>query len=77
MEVKVYIAQKVDELGRPGEVVAVKLTHLAAHQMAKIHAPCKVTLHRADKVADLTPAKQHTGEQHGTTRSNQGFDEAF
>lgn len=47
-----YIAQRVDETGRPGEIVAVKLTRLAAHKKAKENAPCRVELYRADKSAD-------------------------
>lgn len=49
-KVKVYVVQKADRQGRlQGEVLAVKLTHTAAHAIAKAHAPAKVTCVLADK----------------------------
>lgn len=44
MKAKVYVVMAVDrETGSPhGPPLAVKLTHLAAHQVAKRHAPAKV-----------------------------------
>ena len=45
---KVYIVQKAD-----GTLLAVKLTHVVAHQIAKDHAPAKVTCAVADKSPDL------------------------
>ena len=47
--VKVYVAQKVDDRGRLGEVLAIKLTHAAAHAVAKAYAPVAVTCVLADK----------------------------
>ena len=41
---KVYVVQRAD-----GVLLAVKLTHQAAHQIAKDHAPAKVTCVIADK----------------------------
>jgi hypothetical protein len=41
---KVYVVQRAND-----ELIAVKLTHLAAHQIAKEHAPAKVTCVIADK----------------------------
>ena len=49
--VKVYVAQKVDVRGRLGEVLAIKLTHAAAHAVAKAYAPAAVTCIIADKTA--------------------------
>ena len=46
---KVYIVQKFDRSGTPGEVIAVKLTFAAAHAVAKSHAPAKVIFGIADK----------------------------
>ena len=52
--VKVYVVQKADRQGRlHGDVLAVKLTHTAAHQIAKDHAPAKVTCVLADKTEVL------------------------
>jgi len=48
--VKVYIVQKADRKGNlQGEVLAAKLTHSAAHEIAKNNAPAKVTCIVADK----------------------------
>lgn len=46
--VKTYIVQKSS-----GEVIAVKLKFLDAHQIAKEHAPAKVLFAAADKTLDL------------------------
>ena len=47
--VKVYVAQKMDARGRLGEVLAIKLTHAAAHAVAKAYAPAAVSCIVADK----------------------------
>ena len=48
--VKVYVVQKADRQGRlHGDVLAVKLTHAAAHRIARDNAPAKVTCVLADK----------------------------
>jgi len=46
---KVYIVQKYDRGGNPGEVIAVKLTFAAAHICAKDNAPARVVFAIADK----------------------------
>jgi hypothetical protein len=52
--VKVYVVQKADRQGRlHGDVLAVKLTHAAAHTVAKQNAPAKVTCVLADKTEFL------------------------
>jgi hypothetical protein len=51
--VKVYVVQKADRAGNLGPVLAVKLTHAAAHALAKQHAPAKVIFAVADKTQDL------------------------
>ena len=52
--VKVYVVQKADRDGRLyGDVLAVKLTRQAAHEIAKAHAPAKVTCVIADKTPYL------------------------
>ena len=56
---KVYIVQKYDRRGVPGEVLAVKLTFAAAHQVAKDHAPAKVLFGTADKTLELN-VSDHT-----------------
>lgn len=48
-ETKTYVVQKFDHEGRPGVVLAVKLTWAAAHAIAKKHAPSKVIFAVADK----------------------------
>lgn len=59
--VKVYVVQKADRDGRLiGDVLAVKLTHGAAHQIAKANAPAKVTCVLADKTEFLN------GPEHAT-----------
>lgn len=50
---KVYIVQKYERGGRPGEVIAAKLTFAAAHELAKKHAPAKVVFAVADKTSDV------------------------
>ena len=47
--IKVYVAQRVDARGRLGEVLAIKLTHAAAHAVAKAYAPAAVNCVVADK----------------------------
>lgn len=48
--VKVYVVQKATREGTlVGPILAAKLTHDAAHQIAKKHAPAKVTCVLADK----------------------------
>ncbi|CAA2141474.1 hypothetical protein [Hyphomicrobium sp. ghe19] len=48
-QTKVYIVQKYDRDGSPGEIIAVKLTFASAHQLAKSNAPAKVVFAIADK----------------------------
>lgn len=50
---KIYIVQKYDRQGQPGEVIAAKLTFAAAHAIAKEFAPAKVVFAIADK--DVKP----------------------
>lgn len=50
---KVYVVQKTDRQGSPQEVLAVKLTHTAAHLIAKAHAPARVICVMADKGIEL------------------------
>lgn len=50
---KVYIVQKFDRAGNPGEVIAVKLTLAAAHAIAKAQAPAKVIFGIADKTGEV------------------------
>ena len=58
--VKVYVVQKADREGRlHGDVLAVKLTHAAAHKIAKEHAPAKVSCVMADKSPFLN-GPEHT-----------------
>lgn len=52
--VKVYVVQQADpKTGAAGALLAVKLTFADAHQIAKTHAPAKVTCVLADKTPDL------------------------
>lgn len=46
---KVYVVQKTDRQGTPQEVLAVKLTHSTAHEIAKAYAPARVICVMADK----------------------------
>ena len=48
-EVKVYVVQRYERDGTPGEVIAAKLTHNAAHTIAKKNAPARVIFTVADK----------------------------
>lgn len=48
-QTKVYVVQKADRDGVLGAVLAVKLTHKAAHTVAKAFAPAKVHFALADK----------------------------
>ena len=50
---KVYVVQKAD-----GEVIAVKLTHGAAHAIAKRHAPARVHFAVANKADELNVERQ-------------------
>jgi hypothetical protein len=53
-KVKVYIVQKADRKGHLyGDILAAKLTFQAAHEIAKAHAPAKVTCILADKTPYL------------------------
>ena len=68
---KVYVAQKPD-----GEIVAIKLTHLAAHQYAKLHAPCSVDLWLPDKLGpDMTITVEEA--ENGTQRNDGHADRAL
>ncbi len=52
--VKVYVVQRANpHTGAAGELLAVKLTFAEAHQIAKEHAPAKVTCVLADKTSAL------------------------
>lgn len=55
---KVYVVQKADRQGTLGEVLAVKLTHEAAHAIAKRMAPAKVICVMADKDDCLNAMEQ-------------------
>lgn len=46
---KVYIVQQCDREGRDGAIIAVKLIHSAARQLARDYAPAKVITAIADK----------------------------
>ena len=48
-QTKVYVVQKADAEGNLGKVLAVKLTHTSAHNVAKRCAPAKVHFVIADK----------------------------
>ena len=61
-ETKVYAVQKFDRDGRPGEVIAIKLTWTAAHAIAKRNAPAKVIFAVADK--DPTPNVVQNGARY-------------
>jgi len=61
-DVKIYAVQKFDHDGSPGEVIAVKLTHAAAHDIAKRFAPSKVIFAVADK--DPTPNVVQNGARY-------------
>lgn len=56
---KVYIVQKFSREGEPREVLAVKLTFSAAHDVAKAFAPAKVLFGLADKGLELN-VSDHT-----------------
>ena len=58
-ETKVYDVQKFDREGKEGPVLAVKLTHGAAHEIAKRNAPAKVIFAVADK--DEKPNVEQNG----------------
>ena len=51
-EVRVYVVQKADREGNLGDLLAVKLTFAAAHEIAKRKAPARVHVVTADKTAD-------------------------
>ena len=55
---KVYVVQKADHNGALGDVIAVKLTHGAAHAIAKRHAPAMVHFAVADKSDALNVERQ-------------------
>ena len=48
-QTKVYVVQKADPEGKLGQLLAVKLTYAAAHEIAKKNAPAKVHFVVADK----------------------------
>ncbi len=58
---KVYVVQ-----AESGEVVGCKLTHLAAHMLAKLHAPARVLAFVADKQPPANAAPE--GAAHGPRR---------
>lgn len=56
---KVYIVQKYERGGVPGEVIAAKLTYGSAHEVAKKHAPARVIFAIADKTLHVNvPARR-------------------
>ena len=57
---KVYVVQKADHDGVLGDVIAVKLTHGAAHAIAKQFAPCRVHFAIADKSNELNVDRQES-----------------
>ncbi len=59
-QTKVYVVQKAGPNGVLGDVIAVKLTHGAAHAIAKAHAPCKVHFAIADKSDEVNVAPQES-----------------
>jgi hypothetical protein len=61
-ETKVYVVQKFDREGREGPVIAVKLTHATAHDIAKRNAPAKVIFAVADK--DPSPNVMQNGAKY-------------
>jgi hypothetical protein len=54
-ETKVYVIQKFDRQGNPGEVIDAKLTLAAAQEIAKANAPAKVIGFFADKRLTKSP----------------------
>ena len=52
-QTKIYVVQKYDRQGNPGEVIALKLTFSAAHAIAKANAPASVGFSIADKSLTL------------------------
>ena len=61
-DVKVYVVQQFDRAGSPGEVLAVKLTRQAAHQVALDNAPAKIIFALADK-SSFPNVVQDTSQQ--------------
>ena len=61
-DVKVYVVQQFDRAGNPGEVLAVKLTRQAAHQVALDNAPAKIVFALADK-SSFPNVVQDTSQQ--------------
>ena len=59
-QTKVYVVQKADHNGVLGDVIAVKLTHGAAHSIAKQFAPCRVHFAIADKSDELNVDRQES-----------------
>ena len=59
-DVKVYVVQKFQEDGTPGNVLATKLTRGAAQSIAKLFAPCRVWFMRADKEPSITQPPSST-----------------
>ena len=59
-QTKVYVVQKADPNGVLGDVIAVKLTHGAAHAIAKQFAPCRVHFAIADKSDELNVDRQES-----------------
>jgi len=52
---KIYIVQKYDRQGQPGEVIAVKLTFAAAHAIAKEFAPAMLDCKSHTQGDDRSP----------------------
>jgi hypothetical protein len=72
-KIKVYLVQLVGEDGvLSPEIVACKLTHLAAHLIAKQLAPAKVTGLVADKTAEINgePDSSRGGSNQNGSRWN-------
>jgi len=55
-QTKVYVVQQAERDGALGPILAVKLSHTAAHAIAKRHAPAKVHFVIADKSEQLNVA---------------------
>jgi hypothetical protein len=60
---KVYVVQKFTRGGEPREIIAVKLTFIAAHKLAVKHAPAKVIFARADKTDFENVGPDHFSDQ--------------
>lgn len=55
---KIFIVQRAS-----GDVIAAKLTYLAAHTIAKANAPAKILFTRADKTLELNVTDYDPGHK--------------